>query len=302
MKPSPSNHFSILGIVFSFLLMTADSKAGLFDFAKTPLQQGETWLIDFDSDKPGPYTWLELYLDWAGPKWQMGRNLVSVVEGEDVAFAGKSLQLTFPAGISSCKGRKHCINWPVDLGVKLNQLYYGYRFKMADDFEFIKGGKLPGIAGGKGNAGGQVPTGRDGWSVRMMWDGKGRLVQYVYHPDQKGQYGDVLYFNVPGPIERGVWHTVQTLVQLNTPGKHDGRIVTWLDGEKVLTKEKMRFRDVKRLKISRFQFALFFGGHGPDWAPHKDEHIFIDDVRFSEKTPPFYIDDEDDTVTTRHKP
>ena len=176
----------------------------------------------------------------------------------------------------------------MNLGVKLEKLYYGYRFKLGDDFEFIKGGKLPGIAGGKGNAGGQIPTGKDGWSVRMMWDGKGRLVQYVYHPDQEGQYGDVLYFDVVGEIERGVWHTVQTLVELNTPGKYDGKIVTWLDGKKVLTKENMRFRDVSKLKISRFQFASFFGGYGKDWAPRKEEHIYIDDVRFSATTPPFY--------------
>ncbi len=274
------------------LFITTNAFSGIFDFGKTPLQKGETWLINFDSDDVGPYSWLQLYLDWSGPKWQMGRNLVSVVEGEDLAFSGKALQLTYPAGISSCKGRKRCINWPVDLGIKLDRLYYGYRFKMPENFEFIKGGKLPGVAGGKGNAGGQVPTGRDGWSVRMMWDGKGRLVQYVYHPEQKGQYGDVLYLDTGGAIELGVWHTVQTLVELNTPGKHNGRIITWLDGKKVLTKEKMRFRDVNRLKISRFQFISFFGGNGPDWAPRKDEHIYIDDVRFSAKTPPFYTDDE----------
>jgi len=271
-----------------FLLFPVISYAGLFDFDDTPLTDEKTWLIDFDSHDEGPYSWRQHYLDWSGPKWQMGRNLVSVVGGDE-AYSGKSLKLRYPKGISSCKGKKRCIFWPVNLGVKLDKLYFGYRFKLDEDFDFIKGGKLPGISGGRANAGGKKPTGKDGWSVRMMWDGKGRLVQYVYHPDQPGKYGDVMFFEGKEPIERGLWHTIQTLVELNTPGKKDGRIVSWLDGEKVLIREDIRFRDIDSLKINRFQFVSFYGGYGPDWAPTKDEFSYIDDVRLS-TTPPFYDD------------
>jgi hypothetical protein len=269
------------------VVISTSSYASLFNWAKPPLVSGDTWLIDFDDHETGDYTWMQHYFDWSGPKWQKGRNLITVVDGDE-AFSGKSLKLKYLKGVSSCKGRKTCINWPVDLGVKTEKLYYGYRFKLSDDFDFIKGGKFPGISGGRGNSGGKRPTGRDGWSVRMMWDGKGRLVQYVYHPDQPGRYGDVMPFEIDGEIERGLWHTVQTLVELNTPGKKDGRIVSWLDGKKVLVREEMRFRKTSGLKIDRFQFMSFFGGYGPDWAPHKDEYSYIDDVRFSLTTPPFF--------------
>ena len=50
--------------------------------------------------------------------------------------------------------------------------------------DFVKGGKLPGLFGGEGNTGGGIPTGMDGFSARMMWRGSGRVVQYVYYPDQ----------------------------------------------------------------------------------------------------------------------
>ena len=268
------------------LLLSLSSYGNIFNLDETPLTSGQTWLIDFDEHEEGAYGWFQHYLDWSAPKWQMGRNLVSVVNGKE-AYSGKSLKLRYPKGISSCKGKKRCIFWPVNLGTKLDKLYYGYRFKFEKDFEFVKGGKLPGISGGQPSKGGQAPNGKDVWSVRMMWNGKGQLVQYVYHPDQPGKYGDVMFFEGKEPIERGLWHTVQTYVELNTPGKKNGRIITWLDGKKVLNRENMRFRDIQGLEIDRFQFVSFFGGNGPDWAPTKDEFTYIDDVRLS-LTPPFY--------------
>jgi hypothetical protein len=77
------------------------------------------------------------------------------------------------------------------------------------------------------------------------------------------------------------------MVQLNQPGKTDGRIISWLNGKIVLDEKDFRFRDVDGLKIDRFQFVSFFGGQGPDWAPTKDEYTYIDDIRLS-ITPPFY--------------
>ena len=265
----------------------------------TPLVEGENWEINFDDHKVGDYSYLDQNSDWLTPKWQMGRNLIAVVDGEE-AFSGKSLRLKYLKGVSSCKEKKECIQWPVDLGVKLEKLYYGFRFKLSDDFEFVKGGKFPGIAGGETNAGGHVPTGKDGWSVRMMWDGKGRLVQYVYHPDQPGQYGDVLFWKPAVQIERGKWHTVQTMVKINTPGKRDGHITSWLNGDVVLDEGEFRFRDVEGLKIERFNFVSFFGGNGTDWAPDKDEFIYIDDIRLS-VTPPFYKQEQEKKETDMKK-
>jgi hypothetical protein len=176
----------------------------------------------------------------------------------------------------------------VDLGIKLDKLYYGFRFKLSENFDYIKGGKLPGIAGGKGNAGGKIPNGKDGWSVRMMWNDEGRLVQYVYHPDQPGKYGDAMFWEMQGkPVEKGKWHTVQTMVQLNTPGKKNGVIASWINGNQVLKRKGMRFRDIDGLEIDRFQFVYFLGGHGPEWYPRKDEYAYIDDVRLS-LTAPFF--------------
>jgi len=259
----------------------------------TPLSRGKDWLINFDNHPTGAYTREQLSADWNTPKWAMGRNLVSVVGGDQAypgtgnTAHGKSLKLHYPKGKSSCKHPLECILWLVDLGVKTDSLYYGWRFKLSHNFDYVKGGKLPGVSGGRGNTGGKVPNGTDGWSVRMMWNDQGRPVQYVYHPEQPEKWGDALFWDYPGAIKRGVWHTVQTYVKLNTPGKHDGIIKTWLNGKQVLEKTGMRFRDNNSLQIDRFQFVSFFGGHGPQWAPKTDQTAWIDDVRFSLDKPVF---------------
>ena len=59
--------------------------------------------------------------------------------------------------------------WRLELGDDYDELYLTYRVRFADEFNFVKGGKLPGLVGGEANTGGRVPTGRDGWSARMMW-------------------------------------------------------------------------------------------------------------------------------------
>ena len=57
--------------------------------------------------------------------------------------------------------------------------YYQY---LEDGFDFNKGGKLPGFYGGIGNTGGNVPTGSDGFSTRLMWRSNGRGQVYAYLP------------------------------------------------------------------------------------------------------------------------
>ena len=252
---------------------------------KTPLAEGKPWYINFDKNAKGRYTNEEFRQDWNCPDWQMGRNLINVVADKS-AYSGHSLRIHYPSGISGCYSPKHCVNWKPELGGKFEKLYYGYRFKFPKGFRFVKGGKLPGVGGGISNTNGDIPNGADGWSVRMMWDKDGKLVQYVYHPDQPSKYGDVMPFDMD-KLELGKWHTVQTMVMLNKPGHKNGVVKSWLDGKLVLNKQGMRFRNVNRLEIDRLLFASFFGGSGPYWAPQKDEYAFIDDIRISTK-PVFY--------------
>ncbi len=60
-----------------------------------------------------------------------------------------------------------------------------------EEFDFKKGGKLPGLGGGRGGAasgggnGGGGPSGRNGWSSRTMWGSMMNATLYLYHPDMR---------------------------------------------------------------------------------------------------------------------
>jgi hypothetical protein len=252
---------------------------------KTPLAKNKPWHIDFNRDTLGAYKAGEAREDWGCPQWMMGVNLLTVV-GSPQAYQGKALRLQYLKGIGRCVNGQRCINWKTKLDKPFDRLYFGYRFKFANGFPFVKGGKLPGIGGGTSNTNGKIPTGYDGWSVRMMWGKQGELVQYVYHPNQPSQFGDIMPLAIP-PINRGKWYTVQTLVQLNQAGKKNGLIRTWINGKVVLNRANMYFRKGNNLKIDRLLFASFYGGNGPQWAPKQNSYSFIDDVRLS-PNPVFY--------------
>ncbi len=246
---------------------------------KTPLAAGKLWSINFDKNTLGKYKAPEFREDWNCPDWGMGLNLVSVVTGNK-AYHGKALQINFLKGVSGCNHPKRCVNWKPLLDREFTTLYYGYRFKLSANFPFVLGGKLPGIGGGTSNTNGKIPTGKDGWSVRMMWQKDGTLTQYVYHPDQPSKFGDSMPFDMQA-LSLNKWHTLQTKVSLNQAGKKNGSITTWLDGKIVLNRRNLRFRNGNNLKINRLLFASFYGGQGAEWAPKWNSSLFIDDMRLA---------------------
>ncbi len=63
-----------------------------------------------------------------------------------------------------------------------------FNASFSKDFDFGKGGKLPGIGGGTIPHGGRYS--KKGFSARFMFRAGGEIELYVYHEHQKGKYGD----------------------------------------------------------------------------------------------------------------
>jgi hypothetical protein len=108
----------------------------------------------------------------------------------------------------------------------------------------------------------------------------GPLNVYVYHPEQRDNYGD--HFLPSGSVmpyspqlgnkgEFGAdfvarpdvvpdldrWYCFEFMVKANTSGKRDGRIACWLDGKLIADFPNMRFRDVDTLKIERIGIGIY---------------------------------------------
>jgi len=232
--------------------------------------------VSFDAHAEGTYSRGQLATDWNDPPWSVGiaEGRVAVIGGSDAYAGGKSIQVSYPrGGVGLGRGGA---SWPFLFAAR-DEVYCAYRLFLKPGFNFVRGGKLPGLAGGEANDGGSRPNGRDGWSVRLMWRDNGRMAAYVYHPDQPSNFGE--YFDWSRGIAAGSWQQVVIRVRMNTPGQRDGVVQCWLNGRSVLSVDTLRFRDTAALGIDQFFFSTFFGGNDASWAPVRDEAIGFDDFQ-----------------------
>ncbi|OPY65288.1 MAG: hypothetical protein A4E63_03044 [Syntrophorhabdus sp. PtaU1.Bin050] len=248
---------------------------------------GKTEFFTFQPSnaRSGSYGKTDLSRDWNNPKWENGitQGLVSIVEVND-PNRSRALKVLFPKGSYSNSSIPGKIQWVLDFAKGLNEVYFAYDIKFDSNFNFVKGGKLHGLAGGKRNTGGKKPDGLDGWSSRVIWLSQGKLGQYVYNPDQPTNYGQIFKYTANGEdivAKQGKWYRIINRVVMNTPRKHDGIVQAWVNGELVLDIRDLRFRDTDAMSIDSFLFSTFFGGDDETWAAAKDESIYFDNFLIS---------------------
>jgi hypothetical protein len=240
---------------------------------------------DFEQEPTGELTSADVAAAWNDPDAGVLPGRVHVVDDAVAAEGGHLLRVSYAPGVGISAGGAI---WTMPLGRTYQELYVSYRVKFAPGFDFVLGSKLPGLAGGAANTGGIKPNGRDGWSGRMMWEKNGRLVQYVYHPDQPGAYGESVPYKQdkrPFMAVSDRWYYVTHHIVMNTPGQHDGLAQAWVDGRLVLSRHDFRFRDVDSFGIDAFQFSTFFGGNTPEFAATKNEQVYFDDFLISTTEP-----------------
>jgi hypothetical protein len=242
---------------------------------------GAIFAVTFDTSPLGAYSQAQVAKDFGGkPPWSDGldEGRATVVEGDN-AFAGRALRVRYLAGgVGPTAGGAQFI---VPLAGNHQELYCAYRIRFEAAFNFVKGGKIPGLSGGNHPTGcSGVPSGTDGFTARMMWREGGAAVQYVYYPDQAQTCGDDFPWNVGGTraFKRGVWYSLEHRLLLNTGDQPNGTMQAWFDGELALDRKNVRFRSVDSVPIDSFYFSTFFGGSSADWAPPEDEYVDFDDI------------------------
>ena len=65
----------------------------------------------------------------------------------------------------------------------------------------------------------------------------------------------------------------------------NGRLLQWIDGEKVLELTGMIFRESNKIFIDQIKMDTFFGGSTLDWAPATDQYAYFDSFVVSEIDP-----------------
>jgi len=211
----------------------------------------------------GPYTLKRWKNDWPGCEFEGGvaPGRVSVVESD----ALKWLRVNFAVGkIGPEEGGA---GWRMPIG-KNEAAELSYVLRFSENFDFVKGGKLPGLCGGPDNvSGGRRATGTNGFSARLMWRREGRGEAYVYHKNQKGDYGDSFAFPADFHFPTETPIQVRISVTMNTVGKRDGSLRVWIDEKIMVERTDMEWRTVDSFGVDGFYFETFHGGGDASWAP-----------------------------------
>jgi hypothetical protein len=253
--------------------------------SETAVQPGiEIMHASFEEHSAGPFTMDMVEGDFGGiALWNNGldEGRATIVEEAGARF----LRVTYPAGQFGPNAGG--VQFMVPLAGSHDELYLSYRLRFGSDFQFVKGGKLPGLVGGTAPTGcGLDPaTVSGGFSARMMWRTGGTAVQLMYTSNLVNDCGDDLPYAVCGAAAHfvpGRWLRVVNHLRMNTPGQSDGTLEAWLDGGLALARKDVRYRGAERtFHIDTLYFSTFFGGSDAGWAPTTDQVVDFDDFIIS---------------------
>jgi hypothetical protein len=217
--------------------------------------------------------------------WGLAENL-AVVSGDDRFPA--VIQVRYPKG-SFDPGAKSAprggagFQTPVLASAHVDAACLRYAVKFPSGFDFVKGGKLPGLYGGVAPSGCRSYGDDDGFSLRYMWRSKGAGELYAYLPGRSERCGESVGRGT-WSFPPGRWVLLEQEVVLNQPGRADGTVEVWVDGKRVLSRTDVTFRQSAQIAIAGLMFSTFFGGSDPSWASPSDQSVQFADFRIFTRT------------------
>lgn len=236
---------------------------------------------NFQQHTAGAYTAARFSADWGftpGASAGVADNRLSVVT-DPLESSNRVLRVTYKAnqiGGSSAS----VFTYPIPGGPH-SQLWLQYKVMFDSNFTWVKGGKLPGLAGFNGTK----PTGcvnnslLDGFSARFMWRENGNGFLYLYNPVKQDECGD--YSPLSSFFTKGRWYTITSFVELGNANQYNGAVTTYIDGVEVSRVSGLMLRNSSSVSIDKFLFETFFGGSTTDWAPASDQYSYFDDISIS---------------------
>lgn len=232
-----------------------------------------------DGFPTGPTTDNDWKALWPGTKWVNGGDEGRIAVNDETAYggSGRAVRVLYPQGGQQSNGSG--AQWFIDLQGKSQELYFSYWLRFDPDFDFVLGGKLPGLGGGV-----SFDDRTHEWSGRLMWRENGKAEFYLHAPaDNDYDPGTRFWWNTEGhqaTFIPGRWHHIEMHYRLNTPGQFDGLMEGWFDGVRAAHYPAFYFRDAptSTAQIAWVFFSTFFGGSSSDiWQAAKDEHATFDE-------------------------
>lgn len=180
------------------------------------------------------------------------------------------IKQNYPAG-------SDCLDQPF---VEWETAFFQYQLMFEENFDWSKGGKLPGLTTYPDTPTGCIDNSDfDGNSVRYMWRENGQLFLYLYYPEKKERCGDYYTMSPPFYFAPGTWYTLTQEVYLNNIGLSDGYIKVWIDGVLSLSLSNLVLRRSGDLYEDDIKMDCFRGGSDSSWASLKDSYVYFDEFK-----------------------
>ncbi|KAF8948432.1 hypothetical protein BGZ46_005369 [Entomortierella lignicola] len=229
----------------------------------------------------------------------IGGNDISFV-ADPVNATSEVLQVFYPKGsftpsLGPVMGGTQFYATPFGSSTPFEKMMVSYDIFFPTGFNWVQGGKLPGIYGGSpydGCSGGVQSTGSNCLTMRYMWRPNGLGEVYAYIPADSNfcknsevicndQYGKSIgrgqiFFTT------GTWHHLDMVMELNEPaGKQNGTLNVYLDGNQVISMNNMPYRSTGMVGFQGLMFSSFFGGSDPSYATPVDTQIYFRNIQLS---------------------
>jgi hypothetical protein len=182
----------------------------------------------------------------AGTDWGLIENARVVEVSGAPAKQAIEVRFTQPkASITSPDGKLGMgFSWMPKSAGKSAAACLTYSVFLSKDFDFAKGGRLPGFVASAGDQ--EATTGT--MSSRIAWRESGGLelrAQIADWLEPRRITGDRTYM-----LPRGQWVALEQEIVLNTPGAKDGALRVWADGALVFEKTGLVIREKPQTQIS----------------------------------------------------
>jgi len=209
-------------------------------------------------------------------------------EGPNVYAGAQSIEMTAPQQADELSNAVS-----KELTDEVDVLYLRYYSKYEASFDivgsshngseisahyFVDGQATPGVPADGSN---KYLIAYENWRGEAETPSPGDQNIYIYHPEQRDNYGDHFFPNgdvmpntsIPGNFgptfvprpnvipELDRWYEFEVMLQANTPGERDGRVTCWMDGEIIADFPNLYLRDVDTLTIDHFSLSLHFGSN-----------------------------------------
>ncbi|KAI7869603.1 uncharacterized protein EV154DRAFT_530699 [Mucor mucedo] len=173
----------------------------------------------------------------------------------------------------------------INKSAKVVSLQYSVFFPKG--FDFVRGGKLPGLYGGHGECTGGSSSSAC-FTTRLMWrgDGFGEVYAYLPHSLQRKDLCDDKV-NICNPdygfslgrnkfqFKTGKWTSVRQVLTLNTAGKKNGKLNVYVNGKLVIQEKNLVFRTSSSGRVVGIMFHTFFGGSDSTWKSPKSQYSYF---------------------------